>query len=81
VADGEPHDDLELGNPLRPESGRRSLFESPNLRAANNQKYDAFADGQRYVMLAPDERDEDDTAPPAIRVVLNWYGEFRELEQ
>ncbi len=61
----------------------QALFASGNLRetsAANYWRYDVFPDGQRFVMLAPVESD-DDGAQTTIRVVENWYEEFREREQ
>ena len=38
---------------------------------------DDIADGQRFIMVAPVEDDDEDAAPPKIRIVQNWYEEFR----
>ncbi len=55
------------------------LFESPDLAPDGIGAYDVTADGQRFVMIAPFEGDG--AAPPKIRVVENWYEEFRDREQ
>ncbi len=39
-------------------------------------RFDVSADGQRFVVIEPVESD----SPPAIRVVQNWYAEFRERQ-
>ena len=40
--------------------------------------YDVSADGRRFVLLAPvDEADQE----VSIRVVENWYEEFRDRER
>jgi serine/threonine protein kinase/Tol biopolymer transport system component len=63
-----------LGKPER-------LFESEDLqrRAYAAPDYDVSADGQRFLTTAP--ADDENAAPPAIRVVQNWYEEFRDREQ
>jgi hypothetical protein len=58
----------------------QQLFESSDLgRDGGTPTYDVSADGQRFVMVALIEGEE--PAPPAIRIVENWHGEFRDLEQ
>ena len=64
-----------LGQPER-------LFESEDLGTRNSYsapRYDVSADGQRFLTLAP--VDDEDAPPPVIRVVQNWYEEFRDREQ
>jgi hypothetical protein len=57
------------------------LFESLDLRVVGGPapNYDVSADGQSFVTIAPAE--EQTGQPPAIRVVRNWYEEFRNREQ
>ncbi len=59
------------------------LFASPDLVLADSgRNYDVSADGRRFVMTAPvQEGDDGEVAPPSIRVVENWYEEFRDREQ
>ncbi len=63
----------------------QALFEATELTSqlAGGLPYDVSADGQRFVTVAPFQGDQDDeeAAPPTIRVVQNWYEEFREREQ
>ena len=61
----------------------QQLFESPDLRSNNGSPtYDVSADGQRFVTLAPVQDDEEaEAAPPSIRIVQNWYEEFRDRQQ
>jgi len=42
--------------------------------------YDVSADGRRFVTFGPTEQDKDE-APPKIRVVQNWYEEFRDRQR
>ncbi len=59
------------------------LFASPDLALATGagRSYDVSADGQRFVMTAPaQEGDGGEVAPPSIRIVENWYEEFRDRE-
>ena len=56
------------------------LFSHPGLIVPYPaQQYDVSADGQRFILkeivVGPDDQ------PPAIRVVQNWYAEFRNREQ
>ena len=58
------------------------LFESMDLVAGPSAAtYDVSADGQRFITVAPVEADGEETAPPKIRIVENWYEEFRDREQ
>ncbi len=59
------------------------LFESPDLVLADSGRdYDVSADGRRFVMTTPvEEGDDGEVAPPSIRVVQNWYEEFRDRER
>ena len=60
----------------------QQLFESPELAfGALTTSYDVSADGQRFIMVAPVEDDDEDAAPPKIRIVENWYEEFRDRER
>ena len=66
-----------LGQPQR-------LFESEDLQlgrlsAYAGPQYDVSADGKRFLTTAPDE--DENAPPPSIRVVENWYEEFRDREQ
>ena len=55
------------------------LFQSVGLRlaATNLPNYDVSADGERFVLTEPVGGD----APSTIRVVQNWYEEFRDPNQ
>ncbi len=58
----------------------QQLFESEELiSGAVAPTYDVSADGQRFLTVAPVE--SADTAPLRIRIVENWYEEFRDREQ
>ena len=55
----------------------RRLFESDLLRGqALWRGYDVFPGGQRFVTFAPSE--DGNTAPTTIRVVQNWFEEFKD---
>ncbi len=57
------------------------LFASPDLDLVNGSRsYDVSADGQRFLTIAPVGDDEEDAAPK-IRIVQNWYEEFRDRER
>ncbi len=59
----------------------QQLFRSDDLLSAVPvPAYDVSADGQRFVTIAPVEQGEE-AAAPKIRVVLNWYEEFRDRER
>ena len=62
-----------LGQPQR-------LFESEDLgsNAFSGPQYDVSADGKRFLTTAPAE--DENAAPPVIRVVENWYEEFKDRE-
>ena len=54
------------------------LFSSPSLvEQWSYPAYDVSADGQRFVLIEPVGGPQ----PAAIRVVQNWYEEFRDREQ
>ncbi len=52
----------------------RLLFEGSYL-VAIGRFYDVSADGQRFVMIQPEEG----SAPTQINVVLNWFEELKQL--
>ena len=54
------------------------LFEHSSLTRSFYPQYDVSADGQRFLLAAPVEADGVD---PSIRVVQNWFEEFRERGQ
>ena len=57
------------------------LFEHPGLRSVGNYApYDVSADGQRFILAEP-VGEGADAPEPSIRVVMNWYEEFRGREQ
>ena len=64
--------DLTFGEP-------EELFESPGLAYVGNNviPYDVYPDGERFVHWEPVE----DMQRASIRIVQNWYEEFREREQ
>jgi Tol biopolymer transport system component len=59
------------------------LFESEDLlaRIINGVSYDVFPDGQRFVMIEPVVDSDEEATEPSIRIVENWYEEFRDREQ
>ncbi len=57
--------------------GITRLFEAAHLPVGDSHSYDVSADGQRFVLPAPVEGGE----PAKIRVVQNWYEEFRDGER
>jgi len=60
------------------------LFEAPGFAITGGGTgggYDVSADGERFLTIAPVEAEGEETAPPAIRIVLNWYEEFRDRAQ
>jgi Tol biopolymer transport system component len=61
----------------------QALFENRRFTTGGaGPRYDVSADGQRFVMVAPVEGGEEEaSAPASIRVVLNWYEEFRDRER
>ncbi len=67
-------DRVTLGQP-------QELFQSDDLRSGIPvPQYDVSADGQRFLTVGPAEQGAE-AAPPKIRVVQNWYEEFRNREQ
>ena len=64
-----------LGQPQR-------LFESMDLVAGiNTVSYDVPADSQRFLMVSSVSDHGEDAEPPKIRIVQNWYEEFRDRGQ
>ncbi len=56
------------------------LFEHAGLRpGANYPSYDVSADGQRFILAEP-VGEAAEAPEPSIRVVMNWYEEFRDRE-
>ena len=59
----------------------RALFESLDFYGpGSGGGYDVSADGQRFIMSAPIEAAEGESANPSIRVVQNRYEEFRDRD-
>ncbi len=56
----------------------QALFES-NAQVSGG--YDVSADGQRFIMTMPVGDGDEEAAPPSIRIVQNWYEEFRDREE
>ncbi len=57
------------------------LFEHQGLRPGfNYAPYDVSADGQRFILAEP-VAEAADAPEPSIRVVQNWFAEFRDREQ
>jgi Tol biopolymer transport system component len=57
------------------------LFQSIDLQAQIVMPvFDISADGQRFLTVAPVEQ-RAEAAPPTIRIVQNWYEEFRDRER
>ncbi len=57
------------------------LFEHPGLRPGRNYApYDVSADGQRFILAEP-VAEGADGPEPSIRVVMNWFEEFRDRQQ
>jgi serine/threonine-protein kinase len=57
----------------------QQLFESSEFRSGQAASiYDVFPDGQRFVTIAPAGNGH---APKSVRIVQNWYEEFRDREQ
>ena len=55
------------------------LFEHPGLRPGNNYaRYDVSADGQQFILAEPVGGQ---AREPSIRVVQNWFAEFRDRQQ
>jgi len=55
----------------------RNLFESPALAdPAYSANYDVSHDGQEFITIEP----IGEPTPPVIRVVQNWFEEFRDQQ-
>jgi len=46
-----------------------------------SNQHDVFPDGQRFLTIAPVQSEDGDVVPATIRIVENWYEEFRDREQ
>jgi dipeptidyl aminopeptidase/acylaminoacyl peptidase len=53
----------------------KRLFEHPSFTAAPVPQYDVSADGQRFLVVEPVG------GGPSIRIVQNWFAEFKDREQ
>ena len=67
---------LQLSRVFAPGVPQR-LFNAKGAFSGRGQRYDVSADGEKFVLVEPLEGD----ANYVIRVVLNWYEEFRDREQ
>ena len=57
------------------------LFESADLITIDGAAtYDVAADGERFVTVSPVSDADEEAAPPKVRIVQNWYEEFRDRE-
>jgi Tol biopolymer transport system component len=52
----------------------KRLFEHPSFTANPVPQYDVSADGERFLVAEP-------VGEPAIRIVQNWFAEFKDREQ
>jgi Tol biopolymer transport system component len=52
----------------------KRLFEHPSFTAAPVPQYDVSADGERFVVAEP-------VGETSIRIVQNWFAEFKDREQ
>ena len=58
------------------------LFEHPGLRGnLDYPNYDVSLDGQRFILPEPVGYDEGEAPQATIRVVENWYAEFKDRQQ
>ncbi len=58
------------------------LFEHAGLRNSfNNPNYDVSLDGQRFILPEPAGYDETEAPQSTIRVVENWFAEFKDRKQ
>ena len=63
-------------------SSLTELFEHPGLRGGNyNPYYDVSLDGQRFILPEPADYEATEAPQSTIRVVLNWFAEFKEQQQ
>ena len=53
------------------------LFQHPSLAISFYSHYDVSADGKRFLIAEP----VGEAVEPQIRVVQNWYEEFRDRKQ
>ena len=58
------------------------LFESADLISSDGTTtYEVAADGERFVTVSPVADADEEAVPRTIRIVQNWYEEFRDREQ
>jgi hypothetical protein len=58
------------------------LFEHPGLtRGSDRSSYDVSLDGRKFLLATPVGYDPTQASQRAVRVVQNWYEEFRDREQ
>ena len=58
------------------------LFEHAGLRSSlNYPNYDVSLDGQRFILPEPVGYDETEAPQATIRVVQNWFAEFKDRQQ
>ena len=63
-------------------SSLTKLFEHPGLRRGlNYPNYDVSLDGRRFILPEPAGYDETEAPQATIRVVQNWFAEFKERQQ
>jgi len=66
---------LTLGRPRR-------LFDSEDLRSfSRHAQYDVSPDGERFLTVAPAFDGDQKEPTDSIRIVENWYEEFRDRQQ
>ena len=58
-------------------SSARPVFEVPKLRRSSYQEYDVSVDGQRFIFA----ESIGEAPKPSIRVVQNWFAEFRDRQE
>jgi Tol biopolymer transport system component len=59
----------------------QQLFRSEDLLRGGLTEYDVTADGERFVTISTVRAIDEEVPPPRIRIVQNWYEEFRERQQ
>ena len=63
-------------------SSPTELFEHPGLRhSRNNPNYDVSLDGQKFIVAEQVGYDATEAPQATIRVVQNWFAEFKERQQ
>ena len=63
-------------------SSPTELFEHPGLRRVlDYPNYDVSLDGQRFILAEPVGYDATEDPQATIRVVQNWFTEFKDRQQ